>query len=104
MSNLHTVKISIYGKDITIKSTEQPMETQKYAEYIDHVMKGIGKKTGSMDMNRIAVLALLHVTRELFTLRKNIKADNAEYEKKVKEFAANLEAVINETGVQTKLL
>ncbi len=90
MGDPQTVKISVYGKEYSINSPESSETTQEYAVFIDKIMKEIGRKTGSLDPVRVATLALLQITHEYFTLRKNVVSMDDEYEKRMGELMAHL--------------
>jgi len=103
MNDPNTVKIQVYGKEYTIKSPEAPDVTREYATYIDGLMREIGKKTGSLDVNRIAILALLHVTHEFFSLRKKMENNSREYNRKMDELLKEIAASMSKGGIQTEI-
>lgn len=98
MNDSHTVRISVYGKEYTIKTSEDPSITLEYAEYIDGKMKEIGQKTGSFDPNRVATLALLQITHELFALRKKFDGDRETLILKTAALEEKIDAALSKTG------
>ena len=104
MTDQNTVKIHVYGKEYTIKSPENPEVTTEYAGYIDKLMKEIARKTGSLDMNRIAILALLQVTHELYALRRRVERENLEFDRKMDELGKEIEAYMSKGGIQTEII
>lgn len=103
MNEQNSVKIHVYGKEYTIKSPQNPEVTKEYAAYIDNLMREVAKKTGSLDTTRIAILALLQVTHELFTLRKKQDADTREFDKKMEELLKEINNSMSKSGVQTEM-
>lgn len=79
MSESQNVKIEVYGKEYTIRSSEGSEVTQRYAKYIDETMKEISHKTGAFDATKIATLALLQITHELFVLRNQHSSNEADF-------------------------
>ncbi len=103
MSDSHTVKISVYGKEYTIKTSEDPAITLEYAEFIDAKMKEIGQKTGSFDPNRIATLALLQITHELFALRRKLDTDRETLTLKAAELEEKIDQALGKSGVSGRI-
>lgn len=103
MVEANTVTIEVYGKEFTIKTSEDPEATRKYARYIDTRMKEIGKRTGAFDVNRIATLALLSITHELFATRNQMDKDNEEFSRRMKNLLDKIEELMVASGVQTEI-
>lgn len=103
MIDQNAVKIQVYGKEYTVKSPEDPEVTREYAAYIDNLMREVGRKTGSLDVNRVAILALLQLTHELFILRKRVERDEKEFNQRMDELLREVAASTSKGGVQTEL-
>jgi cell division protein ZapA (FtsZ GTPase activity inhibitor) len=101
MNEHHTVKITVYGKEYTIKTSEDPQATLEYASFIDEKMKEIGQKTGSFDPNRIATLALLQITHELFAVRRKFDGDKEQLRLRTLDLETRIDDVLAKSGIQT---
>ncbi|MGK7345998.1 MAG: cell division protein ZapA [Candidatus Nitrospinota bacterium M3_3B_026] len=102
MTDQNAVRIQVYGKEYTIRSPEDPEVTREYASYIDNLMREVGRKTGSLDVNRVAILALLQITHELFTLRKRVEKDEKEFNRRMDELLKEVTASMSKGGIQTE--
>lgn len=99
----NTVTIEVYGKEYTIKTSEDPEITKEYARYIDGKMKEIGQRTGAFDVNRVATLALLSITHELFATRRQMDSDNEELIRRMKSLTDKIDELMVASGVETEL-
>ena len=104
MSESQPVKIKVYGREYTIKSSQDPQVTHDYAAYIDSRIREIAHKSGSFDMNFITVLTMLQITHELFALKKQVERDGQEYERIMDKLLEKVEASMSRGGVQTKII
>lgn len=70
---INRIKVEIYGKDYYIKGSASSDYIKKVATYVDEKMVELSNINASMSTTKIAVLAALNITDELFRL-------NQEYE------------------------
>lgn len=96
MADQNKVIIKVYGKEYSITSSEDPEVTIEYAAFIDSVMRGIAKKTSATNQDRVATLALLQITHELFQIKHRSKSDNEEFERKMGSLLGEIKAAIKE--------
>ncbi|MFW2332083.1 MAG: cell division protein ZapA [Nitrospinota bacterium] len=73
MTDSNIIKLVVYGKEYTIKTSEDPKQTFAYAEFIDKKMKDTAISSASFDPSRISILVMLQITHELFSLRAKHK-------------------------------
>ena len=64
--------VEICGEQYKIKSDISPEEVYKLASYVNKKMEEIKNKATSMPLIRIAVLACLNITEELFVAKKQL--------------------------------
>ncbi|GAC1627534.1 MAG: cell division protein ZapA [Candidatus Acidiferrum sp.] len=65
------VKVQIFGQSYPI-GTELPQEyVQKLAAYVDEKMHAIAEATGTVDTQKVAVLAALAIADELHSVQKD---------------------------------
>ena len=98
------VLIQVYGKEYSIVSSEEPEVTAELARHIDSVMREISAKTGADEPNRVAILALLKITHDLFTLKKQTDENAGEFESKMDNLTREISAMMADEGVQTDIL
>ena len=76
-SNL--VKVSIFGQEYTVKAPADPAYIQSIAEYVNSKMKEVQDELPTAQSStRIAILASMNITDELFNIRKtkeNVKSE-----------------------------
>jgi len=66
----HSVRISLGGTELTVSSEHTPEETRQIAEYFDEVLGRIRGSVPTADAHRVALLAGLAITDELFQARE----------------------------------
>ena len=78
------VQISIFGQEYSVKAPADPDYIKKIAEYLDDEMREVqsGFST-TQSSTRIAILAGMNITDELFTARQSDESDSTEVEEKI---------------------
>ena len=69
-----SVKVTIVGQELTIRSDATPEHTREVATYVDKTIRAIMNSGAVVESNRAAILAALQITDELF------RARNAQHE------------------------
>src|SRR3954451_20015131 len=64
-----SVKVTIVGQDLTIRSDATPEHTREVAAYVDRTIRSIMNSGAVIESNRAAILAALQITDELFRAR-----------------------------------
>lgn len=64
------VKVTIGGEEFTVRSELPPEYTQQVASYFDKVLRGIRSGAQTVEAHKVAILAGLAVTDELFQARR----------------------------------
>lgn len=65
-----TVTVNIYGEDYPIRGDANPDYIQEVASYLDAKMREISEPNGSRSPAKVAILAALNITDELFKARR----------------------------------
>ena len=75
------VQISIFGQEYSVKAPADPDYIKKIAEYLDDKMREVqsGFST-TQSSTRIAILAGMNITDELFTERQSDESGSTEVE------------------------
>lgn len=64
------VKVQIFGQSYSIHGELEPAYVQKLATYVDEKMHAIASGTGTVDTQKVAVLAALAVADELHSVQR----------------------------------
>ena len=82
------VQISIFGQEYSVKAPADPDYIKKIAEYLDDKMREVQSDfSTTQSSTRIAILAGMNITDELFTARQSDESDSTEIEEKISSWA-----------------
>ena len=78
------VHISIFGQEYSVKAPADPDYIKKIAKYLDGKMREVqsGFST-TQSSTRIAILAGMNITDELFESRQSGESENSDIEQKI---------------------
>ena len=78
------VKISIFGQEYSVKAPADPDYIKKIAQYLDEKMREVQSGFSSTQSStRIAILAGMNITDELFTEKQSGEIDSSDAEQKI---------------------
>jgi cell division protein ZapA len=78
------VSISIFGQEYSVKAPADPEYILKIAEYLDGKMREVQSGfTTPQSSTRIAILAAMNITDELFNSRQSGESEDTEVEQKI---------------------
>ena len=66
-----STRVIIFGETYNIRSQAEPEYTNKVAEHVNQIMHSIKKNVGLKEPHKIAILAAMSITDELFQEKKN---------------------------------
>ena len=73
------VKVSILGQDYTVKAPADATYIKEIAEYVNEKMKEVQDSIGpDQSSTRIAILAAMNISDELFSIRKNNDSESGD--------------------------
>ncbi len=84
------VTVTIGGEDFTVRSEVPPEYTREIAEYFDAIFRGVKAAAPRAEVHKVAILAGLAVTDELFQGRRG----DTESAEKIKSLAQELTRLI----------
>jgi cell division protein ZapA len=67
---MESVQVEIFGQTYSIKGKDDSAHIRELAAFVDAKMKDVQKGTGTVDPHRVAILAALTITDELYRLRE----------------------------------
>ena len=89
------VSISIFGQDYSVKAPADPEYIKKIGEYLDGKMREVQTGfTTTQSSTRIAILAAMNITDELFNSRKSSGTEDSEVEEKISTLIELIEETI----------
>jgi len=74
----NVLKVNIYGNDYPIKGNTDIEYIRKVAKYVDSKMREVNKNVSSDSTLKVAILAALNITDELFRERSFKKESQTE--------------------------
>jgi cell division protein ZapA len=83
-----SVKVNIFGEDYPIKGDTDTFYIQKVANYVDQKMKEVAERMSNKLPLRVAVLAAMSITDELFK-------EKDEKEKKLKDVEVKSQSLLD---------
>ncbi len=94
------VKVDIYGKEYTVKGQADSSYIESVAEYVDSKMKEVDANVPFESSLRVAILAAMNITDELFSQKslKNVKNDDIE--EKARILVQELEDTLESTSAE----
>ncbi|MGB6848382.1 MAG: cell division protein ZapA, partial [Thermoanaerobaculia bacterium] len=75
---------------------KDPEYLQELAEVVDQKMREIAQQVSTVDTAKIAILAALNLTDELFQCQKHQEGERVEIQEKVTALAGQLEQALQE--------
>jgi len=94
MTEKSTEKVEIFGQEYKIKGVGNPQYIHKIAGYVDKKMREIAHSSGIMSQSRIAILAALNITDELYQVRETREKAERELESQAEKLGELLEEKI----------
>jgi cell division protein ZapA len=79
------VEVEIFGQKYLIKGEGDQVYIRHLAEYVDSKMREVNGKIQLSTPGKVAVLAALNITHELFIIRKAMEAQESEIESKAEK-------------------
>ena len=78
-------EVRIFGQTYTISGESDEKYVSELARYVDSKMKGLSKSAKNVPPNKLALLAAVNITHELFKLRDEKNQKDQVVESKTKD-------------------
>ncbi len=85
-----SVKVTIYGTDYPVKGEADAEYIEEVAAYVDTKMREVAGSLSVKSTTKVAILAALNITDELFTLRAEQSDYGGEIEKRLDRLSDRL--------------
>jgi cell division protein ZapA len=93
-----TVEVTILGETYALKSETTAEYTRRVAEHVDRTAREIREESGIVEQAKLAVLAALAVTDQLFRMREGVEVVKGLAERRAERLAAEVRAVVEQAG------
>ncbi len=90
-----SVTVRIAGEDHTIRSSAEPAYTTRCADHVDRRIQEIKKQVGLLEGHKVAILAALSITDELFQAQDTQEQSGSQIAERVNALAARLEDTVS---------
>jgi len=78
--DFNILKVMIYGTEYPIKGSTDPEYIKEVANYVDTKMKEINKTISIDSSLKVAILAALNITDELFRERNHVDVSSVQFD------------------------
>ncbi|MBW7995022.1 MAG: cell division protein ZapA [Candidatus Glassbacteria bacterium] len=95
-----SMRVTIFGETYNIKSQADQEYTVSVAEHVDRTMKLIKGQVGMQDPLKIAILASMSITDDLFQTRDKVEKQDLEIENRCNSLLNLVEAYLDEQTEQ----
>jgi cell division protein ZapA len=89
-----TVRVTIFNQNYSLAAAGDPSEVEALAHSVDELMTRIAQRAGNMDVNRIAVLACLHMADQLQSIERQLAEHKERVNQKTRQFSLLLDQAI----------
>ena len=94
-----TIRVSIYGREYSIRGDADPGYIREIAHYLDMKMRQMTDNTTVPSTAKVAILAALNITDELFQRERQLKETADDQESAVSVLAARIERTLSELSL-----
>ena len=95
--NENFVKVTIYGQEYTIKAPADATYIKNIAEYVDEKLREVQEELSTPQVPaKIAILAAMNISDDLFAQKRNHEKSNNEVERKVSSLIEVVEEAIQQ--------
>jgi len=95
-SDKNVLKVRIYGAEYAIRSQEDVNRIKEVAEYVDGKMREVDQNVRVDSSLKVAILASMNITDELFREKEESEQLRIELENKIHELTQLLEQRLNQ--------
>ena len=94
-----TITVTIYGQEYTVRSDGDAEYVKKIAAFLDGRMREVARNSSQVTSLRVAILAALNITDELFRERASGSGEADALRARAEVLATRLETIILDPGL-----
>lgn len=88
-------EVEIFGAVYHVRGDKDPEYLQELAEMVDRRMREISQQVNTVDTSKIAILAALNLSDELFQCRQQQDGDRGELRERIVALTGKLEKALS---------
>ena len=88
--------VTIFGQSYALRSDQDPEYVRKLADYVDRKMREVAERTHTAETLKIAILATLNITDELFRRRPGMANAVKETSAPLQDQVLRIESILDE--------
>jgi len=88
-------EVEIFGAVYHVRGDKDPEYLQELAEMVDRRMREISQQVNTVDTSKIAILAALNLSDELFQCRQQQDGNRGEVRERIVTLTGKLEKALN---------
>ena len=92
-----STRVTIFGETYNIRSQAEPEYTSRVADHVNQVMHSIKKNVGLKEPHKIAILAAMSITDELFQEKQNTGIRGEQLERKSESLIHLIDTYLGKT-------
>lgn len=93
-------KVVIYNQTYSLRSEHDPDYINELASHVDRRMSEIARQSMTVDSLRVAILAALQITDELYQLRQELKETENEIADRSTKYAELLDQFLRTNSIE----
>ena len=93
-SHSGVVRVKIYDREYTLRTTGEPERLHLLCQELDRKMREVAASSGSVDTLKVAILAGLSLAEELSRIREELQKMDESLSKRSQECASLLERAL----------
>jgi cell division protein ZapA len=99
-ASLKTVNVKIFGEEYPLRSGDDADEgyMSRVADHVDRSMREIAERSPNLSTTKVAILAALNITDELFTERRDSERKVSEVHNRARGILTWLDERLEATG------
>jgi cell division protein ZapA len=96
-----STRVNIYGREYSIRGDGDPTYVAEIAHFVDMRMREMTDNITMASTSKVAILAALNITDELFRLEKSLDEDRSNQARILNSLAERIENALNRGGAHT---
>lgn len=93
-------KVVIYNQTYSLRSEHEPGYIEELAAHVDRRMNEIARQSMTVDSLRVAILAALQITDELYQLKQELKSTENEIADRSTKYAELLDQFLRTNTIE----
>ena len=88
------IQVRILDETYSVRSEADAERTLRVAGHVDSVLRGLRRSLPQLDLYRVAILAAMEITDELFRLKSSGESERADLALRLQRLAASVDEAL----------